>query len=229
MVETDLRSVAPGIWCWVRRPRGIARGAFGSRTSYAISVGQETLLLDPLVSGGDGDPALTTLDKLVCEGRRVRVFVTMPFHTRSAEFLWQRYLKFDARIYGHPDIATRLGDTSGFEAVTGPAEIEGVAHFHAIGQPPRSEQPVEIPSVRALVFGDSVVNIGDHELRLWDAPLETDKRRRWWSERYLPTLEPLLDLQVDHILVTHGEPVTDGLRILRQALANQPWQRPKRG
>jgi hypothetical protein len=200
-------------------------GEFGARTSYAVAVGGETLLVDPLVDGDD-DPALGVLDGLV--GGRVRILVSMPFHTRSAESLWRRYRRAKACIYGHSDVAIRLGDTAGFEAVTGGDDVNGVVRFHAIGSPPRSEQPIEIPAHHALVFGDAVVETGG-ELRLWDGPLDSERRRRWWHERYLPTLQPLAVLEVEHVLVTHGQPVVgNGAAALRRALERDPWQRPKR-
>jgi hypothetical protein len=221
----DLQEIATGIWCWERRPRRLRAAEFGARTSYAVAVDGETLLVDPLVDGDD-DPALVALDDVV--RGRVRILVSMPFHTRGAEFLWRRYLSANARIYGHPDVATRLGDAAGFEAVAG-GHIDGVARFHLIGSPPRSEQPIEIPAHRALVFGDAVVETGGGELRLWGSPLDSDRRRRWWHERYLPTLERLAALDVEHVLVTHGQAVVgDGATALRRALQRDPWQRPKR-
>jgi hypothetical protein len=36
-------------------PRGLRPGEFGARTSYAVTAGGETLLVDPLVTGED-DP-----------------------------------------------------------------------------------------------------------------------------------------------------------------------------
>jgi glyoxylase-like metal-dependent hydrolase (beta-lactamase superfamily II) len=220
-----VEQIAPGIWRWERLPRGLRAGEFGSRTSYAVAVDGETLLVDPLVSG-DADPVLAALDDVV--RGRVRILVTMPFHTRSAEPLWRRYRHAGARIYGHPDAATRLGDTSGFEPLAG-GDVAGIARFHPIGSPLRSEQPIEIPAHRALVFGDSVVETGAGELRVWDGPLSSERRRRWWREVYLPTLERLTALDVEHVLVTHGRPVIgNGAAALRGALGQDPWQRPKR-
>jgi glyoxylase-like metal-dependent hydrolase (beta-lactamase superfamily II) len=226
MTGGGVQEIAAGIWCWQRRPRGLRPGEFGARTSYALTAGGETLLIDPLVDGDD-DPALPALDNLA--SGRVRILISKPFHTRSAEPLWHRYRRAKARIYGHPEVATRLGDTSGFEAVTAGTSVGGLARFHPIGSPPRSEQPIEIPAHRALVFGDAVVETGGGELRVWDDPLDSERRRRWWRGRYLPTLEPLAALQIEHVLVTHGQPVlTDGAAALRHALDREPWQRPKR-
>ena len=51
-----------------------------------------------------------------------------------------------------------------------------------------------------------------------------DKRMRWYRERFVPTLDALLDLAVERVLVTHGEPVLDdGAAALRGALAAEPW------
>lgn len=226
MTGTGVQQIATGIWCWQHRPRGQRPGEFGVRTSYAVDVDGGTLLIDALVDGDD-DPALGALDDLV--RGRVRILLSQPFHNRSAEPLWRRYRHLKARIYGHPDVATRLGDSSGFEAVAAGSDIGGVARFHSIGSPPRSEQPIEIPTHRALVFGDSVVETGGGELRVWDHPLDTARRRRWWHERYLPTLERLAALDVEHVLATHGQAVRgDGAAALRRALERGPWQRPKR-
>jgi hypothetical protein len=220
-----VREIAAGVWSWQRRPRGLRPGEFGARTSYALTADGETLLVDPLVTGED-DPALDVLDGLA--RGRVRILITKPYHTRSAEPLWRRYRRAQARIYGHPEVATRLGDVSGFQAVTA-GDAGGVARFHPIGSPPRSEQPIEIPAHRALVFGDAVVETGGGELRVWEDPLDSERRRRWWRERYLPTLEPLAALEPEHVLVTHGEPVLgEGAAALRHALGREPWQRPRR-
>ena len=226
MAGSAVEEIVTGIWRWERRPRGLRPNEFGGRTSYAVAAESDVLLLDPLVDG-DRDPALEVLDDLV--GSHVRILVTMPYHTRSSESLWRRYHGAKARIYGHPAVATRLGDVSGFEAVTGGGEVAGIARFHSIGSPPGSQQPIEIAAVRALVFGEAVVETGGGGLRVWAAPLDSESRRRWWHTRYLPTLERLADLDIDHVLVTHGQPaIGDGKAALRRALGSDPWQRPKR-
>jgi hypothetical protein len=225
MASRDAEELVTGIWCWERRPRGLRPGEFGGRTSYAVVAESDVLLVDPLVDGDD-DPVVATLDDLVCGG--VRILVTMPYHTRSAEWLWRRYRTAKARIYGHPAVATRLGDVSGFTPVLGGSAVDGIARFHSIGRPPRSQQPIEIPAVRALVFGDAIVET-DGKLHIWAAVPDSDGRRKWWNEDYLPTLERLANLDIEHVLVTHGRPaIGDGKQALQRALTTAPWQRPKR-
>lgn len=88
MASRDVEEVVTRIWRWERRPRGLRPSEFGGRTSYAVAIESELLLLDPLLEG-DQDPALVVLDELV--GGRARILVTMPYHTRSSESLWRRY------------------------------------------------------------------------------------------------------------------------------------------
>lgn len=63
---------------------------------------------------------------------------------------------------------------------------------------------------------------------VWEDPLDSERRRRWWHERYLPTLERLAALDAGHILVTRGRPaVGGGAAALRRALERDPWQRSR--
>jgi hypothetical protein len=186
-----------------------------------LAVEDGTLLVDPLVE--DDDSALGALDDLI--SGRLRILITMPYHTRSAELLWRRYRRAEARIYGHPRVATRLRDASGFEAAAG-VEVDGIARFHSLGS--RSEQPIEIPAHHALVFGDAVVETGGGELRIWAAAVDDEHSHLRWR-RYVHGLEGLADLNIEHVLVTHGRAaVAVGQAALRRAIQRGPWQRPRR-
>jgi glyoxylase-like metal-dependent hydrolase (beta-lactamase superfamily II) len=97
---------------------------------------------------------------------------------------------------------------------------------YPIGSPRRTELPFEIPSHRALVWGDAVVETGKGALRVWDDPLDTPKRNAWWDDRFLPTLRPLAKLDIQRVLVTHGQPVLkNGDKALARAFDQPPWQR----
>ena len=192
---------------------------FGEVAGYAVEDELGTILIDPLL-----DPAgevLPLLDDLV--RGLARIAITIPYHVRSAEQLAHRY---DATIYGHAACARRLGDTARFQAAGPGDELPGGARFHAIGRPRRFEQPIELPSIAALAFGDAVIEVGGR-LRVWEnEPLVDRARRSWYRERYLPTLESLVELAPARILVTHGEAVlADGSGKLRDALAAPPWSR----
>ena len=94
---------------------------------------------------------------------------------------------------------------------------------YLIGRPRRHEMPLYVPSQRALVFGDAVVEV-DGELRLWADERVDERRVRFYRERFNPTLEPLLELDLERVLVTHGRPVMKAGRAkLEAALKARPW------
>ncbi|MHB1343326.1 MAG: MBL fold metallo-hydrolase [Thermoleophilia bacterium] len=222
---SNLRRLDEQLWHWERRHPEWHPGEFGAVVgSYLANVGGVTLLIDPLLDGAD-DPLLSELDALATGA--VRILISIPYHARSAEFLWRRYGDRDARILGHPLTAKRFTDSSGFQPLAGGEDIDGVARVHRIGRPVRAEMPIEIPAHRALVFGDAIAEWGG-ELHLWEDPVESDSRHRWYEERFLPTMRQLARLDVDRVLVTHGRPVlSGGATALERALDRGPWQ-PRR-
>jgi glyoxylase-like metal-dependent hydrolase (beta-lactamase superfamily II) len=219
-----LRSIDDGIWRWTARHPEWHPGEFGAEVaSYALDTGAETLLVDPLLPGGDADgPVLAALDDLARD--RVAILISIPYHTRSAEPLAERY---GATIHGPAAVAKRLSDTRRFTAVApGDDGLPGDARSFPIGRPRRFELPIWLPSHAALVFGDAVVETGG-ELRVW-APGEFDAQRRAFiRERFNPTLIPLVELGAERVLVTHGEPVlSGGAAELARALEREPfWHR----
>ena len=89
------------------------------------------------------------------------ILITIPYHTRSAEPLSERY---GAKIYGHPAVAKRLRKAS-VEPIDG--ELPGGARAFPIGKPRRHETPIHLPSHDALAFGDAIVTTPEGELRVW--------------------------------------------------------------
>jgi hypothetical protein len=215
---SPLDELSPGLWRFTVPRQGIPPTA----TAYVLRDGEDTILVDPLVRA-ESDPVLAPLDEIV--RGRVRILVTIPFHVRGSEILWRRWRdRHEVTIFGHEHCATRLDDRSAFHPLRGGETLEGGVRAHPIGKPRRAEIPFELPSHRALAFGDTVLEIAG-ELRVW-AELDSERRRTWYERRFLPTLEPLTKLDVEGILVTHGEPVLrDGARALAEALARPPWRR----
>jgi hypothetical protein len=39
-------------------------------------------------------------------------------------------------------------------------------------------------------------------LRVWEDDLDSEQRTRWYRDRFIPTLKPLLDLGPERVLVT---------------------------
>jgi glyoxylase-like metal-dependent hydrolase (beta-lactamase superfamily II) len=215
-----LEELAPGLWRWTV-PRG---GIPPTMTAYALREGDDTIMVDPLARS-ENEALLATLDEIV--HGRVRIFVTTPFHVRGSEVLWGRWRdRYEVTIFGHEQCVhpTRLHDRTAFRPLRGGETLEDGVRAHTIGKPRRAEMPFELPSHRALAFGDAVLEI-DGELRVWEN-IDGERRRRWYEQRFLPTLEALTRLDVERVLVTHGEPVLyDGARALAAALARRPWDR----
>lgn len=214
---SPLDEVAPGLWRFTVARNGLPP----TMTAYVLRDGEDTILVDPLVDGG-AEPLLAALDEIV--HGRVRILVTTPFHVRGADLLWRRWRdRHEVTIFGHELCATRLDDRSAFRSLRGGETLEGGVRAHSIGQPRRAEIPFELPSHRALAFGDTVLEI-DGELRVW--PRQRRLSRAWYEKRFLPTLEPLTRLDVERVLVTHGEPVLqNGAGELAASLSRPPWRR----
>jgi hypothetical protein len=211
-----------GLWRWTARHPEWHPGEFGAEVaSYAAQAGDTTLLIDPLLPP-DSSSVLAVIDENL--GKRLAVLITVPYHVRSAEELWKRY-KQDAEtsIHGHPACAKRLTNRSGFQEIDPAVPLPGGVTAHTIGKPRRHETPLHLPSHNALVFGDAVAESGGR-LVVWASERVDAKVERFYRERFNPTLEPLLELDFDTVLATHGQPLmSGGKRALRKALDSKPW------
>lgn len=193
-----LVEIRPGLWRWTAsHPDWEPDHAHDSPGDWPVEVGcvayrqsDSFTLIDPLVEDDDW----TDLDELVeASGAPVHVLLTIQFHKRSCAEALERY-------GGSNDVAT------------------GVAE---VGFRRADERMFWIPEHGALVPGDRIIGFGASEGRLRPCPDS-------WL-RYLDTgitgaelrseLRKLLDLPVDVVLVSHGEPVLEnGLAELRSAL-----------
>ena len=218
--DAGLRELGDDLWTWTaRHPDWHPRTEFGSEVAgFALLQGDDLLLVDPLLPEDGGVAA--ELDGLAA-GRLI-VLITIPYHVRSAEALWRRHGD-RVEILGHAAVAKRLSPGAPFRAVGPGDELPHGASMHRIGNPRRQEQPLLVPSHGALAFGDAVVGV-EGELRAWVQSKASDKRLAWYRDRLVPSLEPLLELDFDRVLVTHGAPVLRGGReALRAALEAPPW------
>jgi hypothetical protein len=151
------------------------------------------------------------------------VLITIHYHVRSAAEVAARYGgTTPVEVWAHAAIERRLPRTLTFRPIRPGAPLPGGGRAFAIGKPRRQEQPLHFPSLRALAFGDSIVGV-DGGLRVWQS-VESERSERWYRERLLPTFQPLLDLEIDHVLPTHGPAVMGaGAEALARALAAPPW------
>jgi glyoxylase-like metal-dependent hydrolase (beta-lactamase superfamily II) len=214
-----LDEIAPGLWQWTLSRNGLPP----TMTAYALREGENTILVDPIVARAP-ESLPSALDAVV--RGRVRILVTTPFHVRGSEVLRRRWRdRHEVTIFGHEYCATRLDDRSAFRPLVGGESLEGGIRAHAIGRPRRAEIPFEIPSHRAVAFGDTVLGV-DGDLRVWPRQRADARGRAAYEQRLRPTLEPLAQLDIERVLVTHGEPVLrDGARELAASLEREPWSR----
>lgn len=215
-----------GIWRWTSphpewRP---ANEWVRDCACFALAMDGELVLVDPQAPPDDPEPLFAELDALVEREapERVAVLTTIHYHVRSAADVARRYgSDLPVSVRGHASVGALLGGDVPFEPIEPGAELPGGAVAHAIGKPRRREMPLWFPSHRALAFGDAVVGV-EHGLRVWDTL--DGKSADWYRERFVPTLEPLVQLDPEHVLVTHGPPaIGDGRERLAEALAEPPW------
>ena len=223
-----MEKLTEGLWRWTARHPEWHPGEFGAEVAcFAAKAGDTLLLIDPLLPP-DPAPVLGVLDGVA--GNRVAILITIPYHVRSSEELWKRY-RGDAEttIHGHRACAKRLTDKSGFEGIEPGAPLPAGVTAHTIGKPRRYEMPLHLPSHDALVFGDAVAE-WEGRLRVWAADKVDAKVERFYRDRFNPTLEPLLDLNAENVLVTHGLPVMGGgTEALRQGAGGEALVPPRIG
>ena len=213
-----MRELAPGLLHWTARHPAWHPEGFGDEVgSFALETDDALLLVDPLLTADDHVDELGAL----AGGRPVHVLITIGYHVRSAAALAQR---LRAHVWGPPAAGRRLPGDAPFTELEPGTEGPACATTYRIGRPVRGERPLWLPSHGAVAFGDSVVATADGELRMWAQEHVDDRRRRFYRERFAPTLTPILDLPVRAVLVTHGEPVTEGAATaLRGAVEADPW------
>jgi hypothetical protein len=216
------KQLADGLWRWTARHPEWHPGDFGSEVaSFALEAGDETILVDPLLPP-DAEPVLDLIERTL--GERLSILITIPYHVRSSEEIRHRFRgDVETTIWGHRACRQRLSEDAGFRAFEPGDELPAGATAHKIGKPRRYETPLHLPSHQALVFGDAVAEV-DGDLRVWSGERVDADVRHFYRERFNPTLEPLLELDFDRVLVTHGQPVLQGGRArLEAALQAEPW------
>ena len=217
----DIEEIAPGLWRWARRHPEWHPGDFGSEVaSFLAEASGQSLLVDPLLD--DRDPAWELIASSA--PAPIRVLITITYHVRSAESVRDRLGgDREVTIHGHPAVARRLASAAGFTPFAPGDELPAGVRAQPIGRPRRYETPLLIPSHDALVFADAVVGT-DQGPRVWSGEPVDERVARFYAERFVPTLVPLLDLDWSRLLFTHGPSVLDdGKEGLRAAIAAPVW------
>ena len=194
----DITEIAPGLWRWTAvHPEWVAGAKPGSTADWPAEVGSVAyaatdalVVIDPLVP--DNAEALWRwLDERAAEANgRVWAVTTIGWHRRS-----------------RAEVATRYGASTSRARDKLPAGVKPIRITGA------GETMFWLPAERALVPGDRLVGADrPGRLRLchssWLNPLPSGMDRSGLAT----ALRPLLELPVERVLVSHGQPVLRGGR-----------------
>jgi glyoxylase-like metal-dependent hydrolase (beta-lactamase superfamily II) len=206
----DVAEIERGLWRWT-----------GFHETWKDNVGcvycetdDGVVLVDPLVPPEDSERFWAALDRDVERvGDDVHVLLTVFWHVRSVGTVVERY---GARTW--VPTATRPAVTRRGVPVSDPFRpgdpLPG--GLEAFRTARAAEVVYWLPQHRALVPGDVLIGDGEGGVRLCpESWLPATKSLADLAE----SLRPLLDLPVERILVSHGEPVLrGGKRALARAL-----------
>lgn len=218
----EVRQLAPGLWRWTAAHPDWTP-AEGGEEGWEPDVGcvyceaeEGIVLVDPLVPT-EPDERERFWRALDGDVRRVgsapAVLLTISWHTRSAREVAARYA--GARVLAcaaaREEMEART-DVGGWFQPGDPLP----GGIEAYGTPHRHEVVFWLPSHAALVPGDVLLGDGAGGVRLLPDSWLGDVSRN----DLLASLRPLLELPVERVLVSHGEPVLEGAReALARALA----------
>lgn len=194
----DVIEIAPGLWRWT-----------GHHEEWREDVGSvycETedgiVLVDPIVPPEESDRFWRALDRDVRKvDAPVHVLVTVLWHTRSTAAMVERY---DARVWAPSRARAAVARRAG--VVTDPFRLGDVlpGGFEAFPTVRGGEVVYWIPRHSALVPGDVLLGDGAGGIQMCPEPwLPGTKRHADLAE----SLRPLLDLAIERVLLSHGDPV----------------------
>ena len=205
----DVEEIAPHLWHWTAphpdwKPSNRGKDGLGwdqMVSSYGL-VGEDAfVLIDPQVPTDEADAARLwdALDRDVdAHGPPAILISVHPYHARSAEDIAGRY--DGSSIWAPADAPKRNERTRTYG--TGDELPAGIRAFDA-GMP--GERALYLPSHKAIVFGDAVL---DGVRLLPQSWLEKGMTRQGVAD----ALRTLLDEDIELLLLTHGGPVSDGAR-----------------
>jgi len=197
----DVAEIAPGLWRWT-----------GFHDEWKQDVGSVYLeapdaicLIDPLVPADDRERFFKALDRDVERaGLPVHVLVTLFWHARNTKELAERY---DAEVWAPSRARQAVERRAGRARAFRPGDdLPGGVEAYPTAR--SNEAVFYLPAHRALVAGDVILGGPgpNSEPRLCPASwLPGDVGQ----EELRESLQPLLQLDVERMLVSHGEPVLE--------------------
>ena len=201
-----MQELRPGLWTWTARHPGWTPDQGGPEgwdeevRSYAYDAGPTLVLLDPI-----SPPSMVNELR---GGKDVAILLTVHWHKRSSREL---VAELGAIVYT-PEASLERTEVSAKPYRLGDELPGGVVAQNAYYP---EETIFWIPRHGAIVAGDVLLG-GERGLRV-----QPDS---WLPEGVTPealreALRPLLELPIELVLLTHGDPVTEDAReALAQAL-----------
>jgi hypothetical protein len=195
--------ITAGLFRWTAahpdwNPEGVPGGPddWGQYVGSVLYEAPDTVvLIDPLIPREDRAEFLSWLDARVA-GRPVSILTTIRWHRRDREELAERYEANTSRAWNVVP--------HGVE----PQPLRGAG-----------EMMLWLPAVATLVPGDRLIGSPDRRLQVcpqsWLSAVHVNR------SGLVELLRPLVDLPIERVLVSHGDPVLhDGRAALVQAIAD---------
>lgn len=232
----DAREIRPGLWRWTA-PHPEWKPEKGGPGGWEQMVGcvyyeapRAVVLIDPLAppeATREHERFWSALDRDVARhGTPVVMFLANHYHERSVREVYERYEPTcGAAVWAHEAARGRVSCplTHTFhEGDALPGDIK------AYGTPSLNEDEVVyyLPEHRAIVAADALIGAGGGKLQIppasWAEGGEAGQAR--YRKEFRASLRRLLDVPLDMVLVSHGEPVLEGGRdALAAALEGPEW------
>jgi glyoxylase-like metal-dependent hydrolase (beta-lactamase superfamily II) len=218
--HVEVEELRPRLWRWTAdhpdwTPADAGPDGWDAEVACFALVEKDALvLIDPLVPADDEERFWRALDDDVRHHGPPRILLTLSWHARSAQTIRDRYP--GARVWAPSSGEKEARENvevddvfAGGDRLPGGVEVKGTV--------PGGEELFWIPSHGALAAGDVLIGAPDGGARVCPDS--------WLDDRMTPAqardgLRPLLELPIELLLLTHGEPVRErGREALERALA----------
>ena len=247
----DVHRISEGLWQWTAphpawKPENDTPTGWGQMVAsvYAepLAAGSGSagspphgiLLIDPLgppAGTADAERFWKALDSDVERvGRPVVLLLGNEYHSRSIQTIHDRYRDAPGAIVVGPETARGVEGcriTAAFppQGAGNEATRYGFIPFSVRGLSP-AETVYFLPEHRALVVADALLSDGSGRVQVAPASWapSTDVGGAIYAREMRPSLRPLLDLDFDRLLLSHGASVLeDGRAALARALESPAW------
>jgi hypothetical protein len=215
----EIEQIRPHLWRWTAThpdwtpEEGGPDGWDPEVSCFALVEDDALVLIDPLVPAGDEERFWHALDNDVSHHGPPQILLTVFWHARSAQTILDRYegagayAPAAAAAEARERVATvelfDLGDTL-------PGGVQ------ALGTVYRAEAVFWIPVHGALAAGDLLLGTPDGGVRICP---DSWLREGVTGAQLREGLQPLLELPIELLLLSHGEPVRENAAAaLEQAL-----------